>query len=176
LLHCCWKRGRPQTCSNLQRRLHNLPGHHRSGRNAALVRRADSPETNERRRRTAVRSIAAAAITLVVLAVAGHTALRFSASACPLSILPVDSCCSCSRLTWSLHDKAAFAPRRPSRPRRPKTVPMWPFFPLAVPPMDWLRVSGINVVGRVFGIVLAAFAVQYVLDGVTEVLTNSPVI
>jgi small neutral amino acid transporter SnatA (MarC family) len=42
--------------------------------------------------------------------------------------------------------------------------------------MDWLRVSGINVVGRVFGIVLAAFAVQYVLDGVTEVLTNSPVI
>jgi multiple antibiotic resistance protein len=44
----------------------------------------------------------------------------------------------------------------------------------AIPLLDLLGVTGINVVGRVFGIVLAALAVQYMLDGVLEVLANSP--
>jgi multiple antibiotic resistance protein len=43
-------------------------------------------------------------------------------------------------------------------------------FVFAAPLMDRLGVTGINVIGRVFGIVLAALAVQYVIDGVAAVL------
>jgi multiple antibiotic resistance protein len=43
----------------------------------------------------------------------------------------------------------------------------------AIPLLDRLGVTGINVVGHVFGIILAALAVRYVLDGVL-VLANSP--
>jgi multiple antibiotic resistance protein len=43
-------------------------------------------------------------------------------------------------------------------------------FVFAAPLMDRLVVTGINVIGRVFGIVLAALAVQYVIDGVAAVL------
>ena len=42
----------------------------------------------------------------------------------------------------------------------------------AGPVMDRLGVTGINVIGRVFGIVLAALAVQYIIDGTTEALTS----
>jgi multiple antibiotic resistance protein len=45
---------------------------------------------------------------------------------------------------------------------------------LAAPLMDRLGVTGINVIGRVFGIVLAALAVQYIIDGTTDVLKSLP--
>ena len=48
-------------------------------------------------------------------------------------------------------------------------------FVFAAPLMDRLGVTGINVIGRVFGIVLAALAVQYVIDGVGDVLAATPV-
>jgi multiple antibiotic resistance protein len=44
----------------------------------------------------------------------------------------------------------------------------------AVRVMERLGVTGINVIGRVFGVVLAALAVQYILDGLTEVLGILP--
>jgi multiple antibiotic resistance protein len=47
-------------------------------------------------------------------------------------------------------------------------------FLFAAPLMDRLGVTGINVIGRVFGIVLAALAVQYVIDGVGDVLMPRP--
>ena len=43
-------------------------------------------------------------------------------------------------------------------------------FLVAAPLMDRLGVTGINVIGRVFGIILAALAVQYVIDGTSDVL------
>jgi multiple antibiotic resistance protein len=47
-------------------------------------------------------------------------------------------------------------------------------FLFAPPLMDKLGVTGINVIGRVFGIVLAALAVQYVIDGIGDVLMSLP--
>jgi multiple antibiotic resistance protein len=45
-------------------------------------------------------------------------------------------------------------------------------FLFGAPLMDKLGVTGINVVGRVFGIVLAALATQYVIDGTNDVLAD----
>jgi multiple antibiotic resistance protein len=48
-------------------------------------------------------------------------------------------------------------------------------FLFAIPLMDRLGVTGINIVGRVFGIILVSLAVQYIIDGMTAVLANSPI-
>jgi multiple antibiotic resistance protein len=45
---------------------------------------------------------------------------------------------------------------------------------LAAEIVNFLGVTGINVIGRVLGIVLAALAVQFVIDGIREVLVLPP--
>lgn len=42
-------------------------------------------------------------------------------------------------------------------------------FLLAAPLVERLGLTGINVVGRVFGIIVAALAVQYVVDGIADI-------
>jgi multiple antibiotic resistance protein len=49
-------------------------------------------------------------------------------------------------------------------------------FLFAIPLMDRLGLTGINVIGRVFGIVLAALSVQYILDGLADVLDSFPIL
>jgi multiple antibiotic resistance protein len=179
-------------------------------------------QPSEQRRRTAIRSIATAAITLIVLAFAGHIVLRFLGIGLPafriaggllLLLLSVDMVFarqSGIRSTTAAEteeaedstDVAVFPLAIPliAGPGAITSVILLMgqaqgdfilqtivialmlfvlglclvAFLFAIPLMDRLGVTGINVVGRVFGIVLAALAVQYVLDGVMEVLTNAP--
>jgi multiple antibiotic resistance protein len=175
----------------------------------------------EQRRRIATRSIAVAAITLVVVALVGHTVLRFLGIGLPafriaggllLFLLSIDMVfvrhsgirSTTAAETEEAEDSADVA-------IFPLAIPLiagpgamtsiillmgradgdlilqalvialmllvlglcLAAFLLAIPLMERLGVTGINVIGRVFGIVLAALAVQYVIDGVTDVLASS---
>jgi multiple antibiotic resistance protein len=175
-----------------------------------------------RRRRIATRSIAVAAVTLVVVALAGHMVLRFLGIGLPafriaggllLLLLSID-------MVFARHSGIRSTTDAETEEAEDSTdVAIFPLaIPLiagpgamtsiillmgqadgdlalqaivigvmlsvlglclatllcAIPVMDRLGVTGINVVGRVFGIVLAALAVQYIIDGATDVLTSLP--
>jgi multiple antibiotic resistance protein len=173
------------------------------------------------RRRIATRSIAVAAITLVVVALVGHIVLRVLGISLPafriagglllllLSIDMVFARHSGIRSTTDAEaeeaedstDVAIFPLAVPllagpgamtsiillmgraggDFPLQAVVIAMALFvlglcliaFLFAVPLMDRLGVTGINVVGRIFGVVLAALAVQYIIDGVADVVANS---
>jgi multiple antibiotic resistance protein len=179
-------------------------------------------QPKERRRHTAIRSIAVAAITLVAMALVGHMVLRFLGIGLPafriagglllllLSIDMVFARQSGIRSTTAAEieeaegstDVAIFPLAIPliAGPGAMTSIillmgrPDGDFilqtivialmllvlglclvaFLFAVPLMERLGVTGINAVSRVFGIVLTALAVQYIIDGVTDVLASSP--
>ena len=174
------------------------------------------------RRRIATRSIAVAAITLVVVALVGHLVLRLLGIGLPafriaggllLLLLSID-------MVFARHSGIRSTTAAETEEAEDSTdVAIFPLaiplvagpgamtsiillmgrvdgdfilqaivvavmlfvlglclvvFLFAIPLMERLGVTGINVVGRVFGIVLAALAVQYVIDGVTDVLASLP--
>ena len=178
--------------------------------------------SKELRRRTAIRSISVAAITLLVIAVIGQIVLRFLGIGLPafrmaggllLLLLSIDRVFARQSGIRSTTD----AETEEAEDSTDVAV-----FPLAIPliagpgamtsiillmgqtkgdfilqtivialmlfvlglcllallfavrVMERLGVTGINVIGRVFGVVLAALAVQYILDGLTEVLGILP--
>jgi multiple antibiotic resistance protein len=179
-------------------------------------------QNNEQRRRTAMKSITTAAITLVVMAFVGHIVLHFLGIGLPafriaggllLLLLSVDMVFArqsgirsmTAAETEEAEDSADVAIFPLAIPLiagpgaitsiillmgraegdfilQAIVIALMLFvlglclvvFLSAIPLLDLLGVTGINVVGRVFGIVLAALAVQYILDGVLEVLPNSP--
>jgi multiple antibiotic resistance protein len=178
--------------------------------------------SKELRRRTAIRSISVAAITLLVIAVIGQIVLRFLGIGLPafrmagglllllLSIDMVFARQSGIRSTTDAEteeaedstDVAVFPVAIPliAGPGAMTSIILLMgqtkgdfilqtivialmLFVLglcllallfAVRVMERLGVTGINVIGRVFGVVLAALAVQYILDGLTEVLGILP--
>jgi hypothetical protein len=84
--------------------------------------------SKELRRRTAIRSISVAAITLLVIAVIGQIVLRFLGIGLPAFRMAGAYYCYCSRSTWYLLAKAGSGPRRMLRPRKRKTAPTWRSF------------------------------------------------
>jgi multiple antibiotic resistance protein len=177
-------------------------------------------QPRERRRRTAIRSIAVAAITLVVIALVGHMALRLLGIGLPafriaggllLLLLSIDMVfarqsgirSTTAAETEEAEDSADVAVFPLAIPLiagpgamtsiillmgradgdiilQTIVIALTLFvlglclvtFLFAIPLMDQLGVTGINVVGRVFGVILAALAMQYIIDGVTEVLAT----
>jgi multiple antibiotic resistance protein len=177
-------------------------------------------QPRERRRRTAIRSIAVAAITLVVIALVGHMALRLLGIGLPafriaggllLLLLSIDMVfarqsgirSTTAAETEEAEDSADVAVFPLAIPLiagpgamtsiillmgradgdiilQTIVIALTLFvlglclvtFLFAIPLMDRLGVTGINVVGRVFGVILAALAMQYIIDGVTEVLAT----
>ena len=176
----------------------------------------------ELRRRTAMRAIVVAAITLAVFALAGQPLLRLLGITLPafriaggilLLLLSIDMVFARkSGIRWTTAAETEEAEESVDVAVFPLAIPLIAgpgaltsvillmgrahgdimlqaivvglmllvlglclvSFLFALPLMDRLGVTGINVVDRVFGVVLAALAVQAVLDGATEVLTNLP--
>jgi MarC family membrane protein len=179
-------------------------------------------QSRDLRRRTAVRSIAVAAITLAVFAVAGQLLLRLLGITLPafriaggilLLLLSIDMVFARkSGIRWTTAAETEEAEESVDVAVFPLAIPLIAgpgaltsvillmgrahgdlmlqaiviglmllilglcllAFLFALPLMDRLGVTGINVVDRVFGVVLAALAVQNVLDGAIEVLANLP--
>ena len=178
-------------------------------------------QTKDHRRLTAIRSIAVAAVTLAVFAVAGQLLLHLLGITLPafriaggiLLLLSIDMVFARkSGIRWTTAAETEEAEESIDVAVFPLAIPLIAgpgaltsvillmgrahgdlmlqamviglmllilglcllAFLFAVPLMDRLGVTGINVVDRVFGVVLAALAVQNVLDGATEVLANLP--
>jgi len=179
-------------------------------------------QPKERRRRTATRSIALAAITLLVVALVGHLILHFLGISLPafriaggllLLLLSIDMVFARQSGIRSTTDaETEEAEDSVDVAIFPLAIPLIAgpgamtsiilligraegdiilqaivialmlfvlglclvAFLFAIPLMERLGVTGINVVGRVFGIVLAALAVQYIIDGMTDVLMRLP--
>jgi multiple antibiotic resistance protein len=179
-------------------------------------------QPKDQRRRTAIRSIVVAAVTLAVFAVAGQLLLRLLGITLPafriaggilLLLLSIDMVFARkSGIRWTTAAETEEAEESIDVAVFPLAIPLIAgpgaltsvillmgrahgdlmlqaiviglmltilgmcllAFLFAVPLMDRLGVTGINVVDRVFGVVLAALAVQNVLDGAIEVLSGLP--
>ena len=179
-------------------------------------------QPKDERRVTATRSIAVAAVTLAVFAVAGQLLLRLLGITLPafriaggilLLLLSIDMVFARkSGIRWTTAAETEEAEESIDVAVFPLAIPLIAgpgaltsvillmgrahgdlmlqaiviglmllilglcllAFLFALPLMDRLGVTGINVVDRVFGVVLAALAVQNVLDGAIEVLNGLP--
>jgi len=178
--------------------------------------------SKELRRRTAIRSISVAAITLLVIAVIGQIVLRFLGIGLPAFRMAGGLLLLLLSIDMVFARQSGIRSTTDAETEEAEDSTDVAVFPLAIPliagpgamtsiillmgqtkgdfilqtivialmlfvlglcllallfavrVMERLGVTGINVIGRVFGVVLAALAVQYILDGLTEVLGILP--
>jgi multiple antibiotic resistance protein len=178
--------------------------------------------SKELRRRTAIRSISVAAITLLVIAVIGQIVLRFLGIGLPAFRMAGGLLLLLLSIDMVFARQSGIRSTTDAETEEAEDSTDVAVFPLAIPliagpgamtsiillmgqtkgdfilqtivialmlfvlglcllallfavrVMERFGVTGINVIGRVFGVVLAALAVQYILDGLTEVLGILP--
>jgi MarC family membrane protein len=178
--------------------------------------------SKELRRRTAIRSISVAAITLLVIAVIGQIVLRFLGIGLPAFRMAGGLLLLLLSIDMVFARQSGIRSTTDAETEEAEDSTDVAVFPLAIPliagpgamtsiillmgqtkgdfilqtivialmlfvlalcllallfavcVIGRLGVTGINVIGRVFGVVLAALAVQYIIDGLTEVLGILP--